>query len=374
MIFSGDLSAERMSSRARPCAVPPRRHSDCRWGSRLRSARRARRSTLVLARTGSTSRRRPRQGCDPFVARTGALLESVDETRQLPCGISERQWHCFIASHASLLATVSGSSRRRRRNRAPRPLRLTLAARSVCSPVLRTPYRRSTFAGCAGSARASVHCGVPGRSLHACARDRVACRISPAPRPPQTPLPTPETPETLQRRRLLRACSEVPRTAARPFPLRYHGRGRSLSRRCSERPQTRPRASRRNRTGTRVDVPSERDIDGRRRPSGMRAQATVEPVIACTRGDADRATSGRERDTVSEQLDDPRVAGPGQHRGTRHVSLLYSRTRNGLGKRRLWRHCGGGCTPHMRLVTRARDGLAKLAKPHGHGMSVCAGR
>jgi hypothetical protein len=53
----------------------------------------------------------------------------------------------------------------------------------------------------------------------------------------------------------------------------------------------------------RVDVPSERDIDGRRRPSGMRAPAAVEPVIACTRGDADRAKSGRERDTVSEQLD-----------------------------------------------------------------------
>jgi hypothetical protein len=30
--------------------------------------------------------------------------------------------------------------------------------------------------------------------------------------------------------------------------------------------------------------------------------------------------------------------GPGQHRGTRHVSLLYSRTRNGLGKQEVSAH------------------------------------
>jgi hypothetical protein len=90
------------------------------------------------------------------------------------------------------------------------------------------------------------------------ARDRVACRISPAPPPPQTPLPTAETAKTL-RPRLFRSCSEAPQTPRRapetPKTL-------SLFLRCSEppqtppptgrtrktrSPQTRPRASRRSR-------------------------------------------------------------------------------------------------------------------------------
>ncbi len=36
-----------------------------------------------------------------------------------------------------------------------------------------------------------------------------------------------------------------------------------------------------------------------------------EPLIPRARGDADRTTGGRERDAVSEQLDDPRVADRG---------------------------------------------------------------
>lgn len=98
----------------------------------------------------------------------------------------------------------------------------------------------------------------PRRPLHARARDRVACRISPAPRSPQTPLPTAETAKTL-RPRLFRSCSEAPQTPRRapetPKTL-------SLFLRCSEppqtppptgrtrktrSPQTRPRASRRSR-------------------------------------------------------------------------------------------------------------------------------
>jgi hypothetical protein len=69
----------------------------------------------------------------------------------------------------------------------------------------------------------------------------------------------------------------------------------------------------------RVDVPSKRHVDRRRRPIRMRAPTAVQPLIARARGNAHLTAGSSERGTVSEQLDDPRVADPVQHRRTRHV-------------------------------------------------------